>query len=138
MVRHCVERRARAPTITLPRGGVLRPNATFARLTLGRDAADPALERDQVHDNEGKVPAHQAEEKHSIEKLRECPATDAAEGGDDEDHGKPGPGYEWVRGTHDSNARGEGNIESSTPRVYISQRACQMMFAALSTARFRF
>lgn len=69
MVRHCVERRARTPTITLSRGDVLWPDAAFARLTLGRDAANPALERDQIHDNEGQIPAHQAEEKDSIEKL---------------------------------------------------------------------
>lgn len=87
MVCHCVQRGARAATISFPWGDILRPYASFAWLTLGRDAADLALESDQVDEDEGKVPAHPAEKKDAIEKFRERTATDAAESGDDKHHG---------------------------------------------------
>jgi len=56
-------------------------------MTPGRDAADLTLESDQVDEDEGKVPAHQAEKEDAIEEFRECTATDAAESGNDEHHG---------------------------------------------------
>jgi hypothetical protein len=87
VVRHCVECGARAAAISLSWGDVLRPDAAFAWLTIGRDAADHALECDQVHEDEGEVPAQQAEEEGAIKEPRVRAATDAAEGGEDEDHG---------------------------------------------------
>ena len=69
MIRHCVECGARAATISCSGGTIFGPDAAFAWLTLGRDAADPALEGDQVDESEGKVPSHQADEEDAIEEL---------------------------------------------------------------------
>lgn len=85
VVRHCVEPGARAAAIPFLWGDILRPDATFAWVTPGRDAADLALEREQVHEDEGKVPAQPADDVEEMGELRERAATDAAEGG--EDHG---------------------------------------------------
>jgi hypothetical protein len=75
-------------------------------MALGRNATDPTLECDQVHEDIGKVPAREANKEKETEDLRERAATDAAEGGDDEDHG-------YGRGK-------EGGIVSLTPRFYMS------------------
>ena len=87
VVRHCVERGARAAAVTLPWGDVLRPNAAFARQAFGCDPADPALKGDQVHEDEGEVPAHQGNKEDALKERRVYAAADAAERSDDEDHG---------------------------------------------------
>ena len=86
MVCHCVQCGARAAAISFPWGDILWPYASFAWLTLGRDAADLALESDQVDEDEGKVPAHPAEHEDGTEEFREDAATDAAESDNDERH----------------------------------------------------
>ena len=87
MVCHCVQCGARAATVSFPWGDVLRPYAAFAWPALGRDAADLALESDQVDEEEGEVPAHPAGHKDAAEEFRVDTAADAAECDNDEHHG---------------------------------------------------
>ena len=83
MVCHCIQCGARAAAISFPWGNILRPYAAFTWVTLGRDAADLALEGDQVDEDEGKIPANTAEPKGDIEEFRDRTAADAAESVDD-------------------------------------------------------
>jgi hypothetical protein len=104
VVCHCIQSGAAAAAISLPWGSILWPYAAFARVTLGGNAADLALEGDHVDEGEGKVPAHQADKEEAIEEFRVNTATDAAESSNEEHH------------------HGEGNYCSEDGRTQRSEK----------------